>query len=58
MENVGDDILQDTTESTTVDTILLKFTTALQNAIDKYIPVRMSKTKEKTKHGSNLKQKD
>ena len=47
MTDAGDKILRDTTEETPVDTILSLFTTSLQSAIDKYVPTRMSKSREK-----------
>ncbi len=48
MKEAGDQILRDTTEATPVDNILFSFSSALQNAIDKYVPTRMSKAREKS----------
>ena len=47
MKATGDDILSDTTEDTPVDTILLRLTSATEEGINKFIPTRMTKTKER-----------
>ena len=47
MKATGDDILSDTTEDTPVDTILLRLTNAIEEGINKFIPTRMTKTKER-----------
>ena len=46
MKATGDDILSDTTEDTPVDTILLRLTNAIEEGTNKFIPTRMTKTKE------------
>ena len=48
MKEAGDQILRDTTEATPVDNILSNFSSAFQNAIDKYVRTRMSKAREKS----------
>ena len=47
MKNAGDKILQETSEETPVDEILKRFNEEVEAAIDRYVPKRMTKTKER-----------
>ena len=48
MKAAGNDIISYTTEETPVDHILHKFTKAIEEGMNKYIPTRMTKIKERS----------